>query len=668
MSRKNSSFKLGRLTRLLTAGVMLGFMLPLSAVSAAEDATEKATEKAEKAENEDTTRYFRMEDWLITAERIPTNRWDTPANVTVITAEEIEANHYQDIYEALSHVNGVWFDYLGNAFINGCGQVVLMIDGQRIGTDVPQSLIGRGFDRSVSLRNVPSMKMIERVEILKGSAGTLYGADAIGGVIHVITKTGSHEETTVDINAGSWGQRKAEITNQGQYGNLSWFVATGFGKRNAVDFADGSAYPYASIVGSEGNYDRNLAVKLVNRFDDSSSLTFSAMYRNDSDFHKGVVSSSMIESDMTHHNLHNNLSLTYNFKEKTSTPGFLRIYNTEAQYYGTYSYYVPRSDGSLVLDIFHGDKYRMEYSNTRYGLSYQNGWELGKVHKLIAGLDWYHDSAGSDVYYYDGVHATGEDTLTINTAAYVQDTMSLTDKWTLIPGIRFEHYNKLGNYWSPQLAVNYRADDKTKIYASWGRVVRTPMSFKMHASEPTMDSALAYTGDTKVLGFEHEFDENTAISASAFDTKFGNVEREDYGDGREYRTDKKYRGIEVNFRQKLNNNFSYDVGYSHISSDNDSTRIAQPNGYRLGLRYNDGSWKLNLLGIMASGFDGDFGRAWDRFPSSYAIFDFNASYAVNDNFTVYAKVNNLTNRDYAYGGSPLHAPGRSFLLGADCRF
>ena len=51
--------------------------------------------------------YLELEDYLFAAERIPTNRWDTPANVIVITAQEIEDNHYQDIAESLSHVNGV---------------------------------------------------------------------------------------------------------------------------------------------------------------------------------------------------------------------------------------------------------------------------------------------------------------------------------------------------------------------------------------------------------------------------------------------------------------------------------------------------------------------------------------------------------------------------------
>ena len=84
---------------------------------------------------------YALEDTVVTAERIPTSKMDTPANVTVITAQEIEDNHYQSVGEAIGHVNGVFVMGQGGngndeiARINGDERVVVMIDGQRLNND-----------------------------------------------------------------------------------------------------------------------------------------------------------------------------------------------------------------------------------------------------------------------------------------------------------------------------------------------------------------------------------------------------------------------------------------------------------------------------------------------------------------------------------------------------
>ena len=96
------------------------------------DALAAETEGAEPAE----TPKFVLEDVVVTAERIPTKRMDTPANVAVITDEEIEANHYKTLGEALMHVNGVIVTS-GNSNqdtsvrLNGDERVVVLVDGRR---------------------------------------------------------------------------------------------------------------------------------------------------------------------------------------------------------------------------------------------------------------------------------------------------------------------------------------------------------------------------------------------------------------------------------------------------------------------------------------------------------------------------------------------------------
>ncbi|MBQ9479780.1 MAG: TonB-dependent receptor plug domain-containing protein, partial [Selenomonadaceae bacterium] len=117
--------------------------------------------------NEDSLKYLLLVDSFETAERIPTRRLSTPAEVVVVTADEIDANHYQSVSEALSHVNSiVASNGIGVGSLNGNDRILTLVDGRR-------SFM------------YPPIKAIERIEIVKGGGSALYGSDAVGGVINI---------------------------------------------------------------------------------------------------------------------------------------------------------------------------------------------------------------------------------------------------------------------------------------------------------------------------------------------------------------------------------------------------------------------------------------------------------------------------------------------------
>ena len=188
-----------RLERKIIAALMIGALIPAGASAAPDesdvevfefDATTEVETDVEAEVNEDSLRFLLLVDSFETAERIPSQRLSTPANVIVITSFEIDDNHYQSVEEALSHVNGMVMNY-----INGSDRVLTLVDGRR-------SFIN------------PPMKAIDRIEIVKGGGSALYGSDAVGGVINIITKKGDHNETTVDINTGSGQRRQARLVHR----------------------------------------------------------------------------------------------------------------------------------------------------------------------------------------------------------------------------------------------------------------------------------------------------------------------------------------------------------------------------------------------------------------------------------------------------------------------
>lgn len=669
-----------RFLRTLTAALAFGVFMPVQ-VSAEEvaAATEPADETlVEGQTNEFTSSYLELVDSFTTAERIPSSRFDTPANVIVITAAEIEANHYQDLAEAISHVNGA---FASHWVLNGSEKVVILVNGHRASF-------------------APMMEAVERIEILKGGASALYGSEAVGGVINIITKKGTFNETTLDFNTGSWHQHNYKLTNQGNAGNFSWFLGGGIYKAHPFHYNGSEVINYHE-VGSDKN-DNTAYLRLDNRFDDASSLAFEFQHTTNKNNNYGQWKGTYEELTGTslpaYYDFGNEFSLTYNFKEDTDTPGFLRYFNNYNESSSYYSF----------------------YNETKLqGIDYQNGWTLGEKHRIIVGLEWHRLNWNHEK---NVVHAQvpSRDEKITDTAAYVQDTIAIDDKWTFVPGIRLDHNSNFGNQWSPKAAVNYRADDKTKIYASVGRVYRAPSPIELYSRDILFELSrysdadeLGYsvydlggyywlgritrgnsslkpeTGHTESIGFEHDFDDYTNISVNLFQNSVkdsldtyitGDLELADetlfdlevYTGGSEYINagSEKHRGIDIAFRHEINDHWDYNLGYVHTHNERQqlsgalaSHNIIPQNSYRLGLRYSNRDFKATLLGIMGTGMDEDFFAS-----SNYAVLDLNTSYNLTDWSTVYLKLTNFTNENYSYAGKNFRSPGRSFLVGAQFKF
>ena len=659
------------LRSLAAAALAFGVFLPVQV--SAEEADDTLVEAQT---NENNLSYLELVDSFVTAERTPTKRLKTPANVHVITAAEIEANHYQDISEALSHVPGAIISNTNTLMLNGNQHVLILVDGVRVNND--QSMFA--VNNIARLTGIPSMKNIERIEILKGGASALYGSNAAGGVVNIITKKGQFNETTLDLNFGSWSRQNYELTNQGVAGDrFSWFITGGFHKSD--DYKYGGNPRNDS---SDSDYkDNTFTVRLDNRFDDNNSLTFNYLHRkhkyNDGGWFRGEVISGINEK-------YDSFYLSYNFKEETPVPGWLRYFNTKT------------SDG------YYGDS-RLQ------GVDYQNGWEFGQ-HSVIVGLEYHQTKASSEDLNFQNGKMT-------NKAFYVQDAISLGDKWTVIPGVRYDHnknssqyipvsgvivrdiYNepvgvldmgdidyssKSSHQWSPKLAVNYRADEQTKIYASWGKVFRAPTIAEIYSHDYPYLGGWLWTspltpekGHTEIIGLEHEFSDDMNVNVNFFNTKLDDVinwkiqtifEEDGLQDLAAFvasnTESQKQRGFEIVYRQKVNDNWGYDLGYTHTHMEG-STDIF-PNSYRVGLHYANGAWKANLLGIMTSGLKTYNNDVALNTSGKWAIFDFNTSYDLNDSMTIYARALNLTNKNHASENAIYPSPGRFFQIGAQFKF
>ena len=583
---------------------------------------------------------------IVTATRTPIAVRQAPANVAVITAQEIEQNHYRSVSEALEHINGVVVDRAsGEEYIrlNGDDRVVVMVDSVRLNND--QGVVnGRA---GVDLRMIPSVKNIKRIEVVKGGGSALYGSDAIGGVVNIITKRAAKAQTEVDLRTGSWGTHSYELSHMGTDGTLSWQLTAGIDRSSNMKYkgTDGETHR----MPSSDYANDSLSLRLDHRMDNRNSLTLSVMHRTiDANSYYNFNPSS-------HHDaIYNMVSASYNFKEGTETAGYLRYF------------------GNFKSVDFAG-----KYDTRVQGAEYQNGWKLGKDHTVVAGVEWRQSHSTNAASGYSNKKIT-------NKAVYVQDTIRFGDKWSLVPGVRLDHHSNFGTHTSPKFAVNYNADKKTRVYASWGRVYKAPTADDlfyynagwMSYGDPNLRPE---SGHTESIGISHEFDARTSLSVDLFQSKLNDAIHWYYNPATFTSTvtniaHEKKRGMEILFKKKVDAHWSYDLGYSYTHTEtkdeyNSTARdylnhISQPNGGRIGVHYNNGRWHANLLGTMASGLsEYYYGR------SRYAAFELNAGYDFAEGGTIYARLRNATNQAYSsYSSYRNPQPARYAEVGVRYQF
>ncbi len=145
------------------------------------------------AANAQASNTVNQETLVVSAAGIEQKLIDAPASITVISQEELKQKPYLTLLDAVREVEGVdvgeTTDKTGQGGISirgmGADYTLILIDGKRqnnIGDIYPNNFGGNQFN------HIPPKEMIERIEIIRGPASTLYGADALGGVINIITK------------------------------------------------------------------------------------------------------------------------------------------------------------------------------------------------------------------------------------------------------------------------------------------------------------------------------------------------------------------------------------------------------------------------------------------------------------------------------------------------
>ena len=616
-----------------------------------------APASAEEAAGEAMQSYT-LDDIVVTASRSETAISDVPADVTLISEEQIERGNYKSVSDALkgANINIVQKGFAAYPVINGDTRVLVMVDGKKVNWD---HLMVSGDDNAINVDQI-AIGEVERIEIVRGPNSSLYGERAVSGVVNIITKrpAAGKPSGSVNIQLGSWGEKRAGINVSG--GDEKNMIRIGAAHERRKDFQYKNAEGNKRTFGNSDieHTDYNIAYDRI-MGNDRLTVDYSRHEADDGygiflgDPKEGIpyYKSRLRTTDSVY-------GISYMFGAKKDGEGtFLRYYHSTSNADGPFdsSFGPSPYTHNLRRDTFEGQKL----------------WMLGNKNMLVAGVLWARDK----------MHEENSGTLDVSAttkALFLEDDWQLGQGYALKLGSRLEHHNEYGSDVASHISLNKKFDRKTHAYISWGQAVNNPTLKMLHANTAFMlgnPNLKQEKSHTFTIGADSQITRKWNVSASLYRSKVKNALNWVWsGRTSYYNTEREdRRGMELSTRYRASDMWTIRAAYSyaHVESTDRykgylSTNT-RPNGYNLGLSYTQGKWDADLdLNYVT-------GRSAARFTDSrYLTLDLGVNYHISPEFKVYLKALNLTDESYETIGyttlGAYAAPSRHFILGGTYNF
>src|SRR5690554_2491464 len=415
---------------------------------------------------------IRLDELIVTGSMPKVNAKDIPMSISVVRGPQIEERLEPSLLPLLTEeVPGLFISQremmgygvaagaAGGMSIRGVGGaptagVLVLIDGH------PQYLGLMGHPLADSYQSM----MTERVEVVRGPASVLYGSNAMGGVINIITKQqqldgmegsaqvmyGSHNTLSAEASAG-WKQNRAYATGALGYNRSD-------GHRENMDFEQWNGYAKAGYHFTR-NWNSFIDVNLSKSLSSNPGTVTSPIIDNDADILRGVASASL---ENNYDNTSGAVKLFYNFGTHNINDG-----------YNDYSSFIP--------------DYRFRSNDQMFGASAYQSFSFFEGNKTTAGIDLQR-FGGEAITKFPNEPARDSTQVDIhlnNVAVYlnVQQTV-MDERLTFNAGIRLDHHELNGSEWVPQLGLSFTPTSYTSIKGILSKGFRNPTIRELYMFPP----------------------------------------------------------------------------------------------------------------------------------------------------------------------------------------
>jgi len=635
----------------------------------AQDAPAEEEEQETQEKEKTKSRVFRLDDVVVSATKTEIDPKETGASISIIEEEQVENRGERSVIEALHSVPGLTVYRQGapggvsTLFIRGADSknMLVLIDGVEVNDP-------SGIDRSFDFANLTTDN-IERIEVIRGAQSTLYGSDATGGIINIITKKGKGKPSlTLKAEAGSYNSFRESLTVNG--GSDDAHYSFGIARIDTKGFSTAAREPGTSGHMDEDGYtNTTFSGRTGYRITDSTWLTHVLRYTDaDAELDDGAYyddpnyaqSSKQISSALS---LDQELFIWWSHKI------ILSYMNIERRY-------EDKTDDAEPSEFT-----KSWYEGTHHKAEWQHIFSIGDVDEITMGAEMQENSTTSTTYSDIGFGASTDqfDERDIwERAAYIQNHLKLMNRIFAIAGIRYNDHETFGNeityslsgsIISPLLdtrlkgnyATGFRAPVMTQIYDTAYTTgnpdlkPETSITWDIGISQPIMNGKFIF----EVTYFETEYKNKIDIN-DAF-TQYINKE--------EVIT----KGIECALHFAPADTLSFDAAYTYLPIAKDMEnyeRLIRRPRHQGSLHTN---WKFlpggNLnLGINYMGkrddawYDESIFDTRDVKMDEYYTIDISTSYWLLESIQVFGRIENMLNEDYEF---PIgyNTPGRSYYAG-----
>ena len=582
-----------------------------------------------------------LETMVITANRTETKEKEVGSSLTVITADEIQKRQVFTVAEALRLVPGIDVINSGglgrqtNVFTRGAGsgQTLVLVD--MVEMNDPSSPNGAFDFANLMVDN------IERIEVLRGGESSLYGSDAIGGVINIITKKGK-------------GGPKFSLSGQGGTYNTFKTIGTASGQVKDVNYAlsasETQSHGFSSAETLWGNPERDLYrnTTVDGRFgwDVNKDLDFGASVRyNDGltglDTYQEVEPYAPVDA----------LGYTSSTSE-VYTRGFSHIKLFEGFWEQTFAVAYsntrrqtvwpddPKTYGYSVEEISTGTKIKGDWQNVLH-LTTKNDLMVGVENEQ----DQFQNISTNPTAGYNTYNTQGY---------YLTDRFSLFDRSFTTASVRYTDNSKSGSLATWSITEALLMDEiGMKLKGNYGTGFKVPTLFEIYSPNYGNTNLVAETSNNWDVGFEQGFfEKRVQFGATYFNNQFNNLIQPGIKFVAENIGKATAQGAETFIQVQpldvltLRANYTYD--YTRNLDDNTQLVYRPQNKVNFETNYQLTS-KINLnLVVIAVGEKP--GVSHINVPG-YAIANLAGSYTVTKNVKLFSRIDNLFNKNYqeAYG-------------------
>jgi len=590
-----------------------------------------------KWEEIDTLKIYWMEEIVVTATRTEKAVKDISATVSVITREDIETSNATSCPDILSTLPGLFVQKTGSfgradVDIRGIGdgarRIMVLVDGR----PVKMGLFGCTITHSLPLDNV------ERIEVVRGPLSVLYGSDALGGVINIITRQGKRGfETDLTTSYGTYNTQQYRFRHGGNLGKFNYYLTVD--KRESNGHLPNSMY--------DG---KDFTTHIGYAFTDNLEATLTTKY------FEGYKEEPLRATDPdtlvpeTWNNYERGaVDLTLNGKWK-SWNGFGKVYHN----FGEHNF----SDGWHSRDFTNGAVFN---ASGRFFTG----------NELTFGTE-FRQQGGERLSIPDGKWEK------IEYAFFFHDEQNLYERLTVAFGGRYNKDEIAGGEFCPQAGAVLNLRKGTIFRGSVNKGFRSPQLNELYLFPPSDSTLKPERVWNYEAGVNQELVKGINIDLVGYIIRGENLIQieENPQPPPKYKFQNtgrfEFKGAEAGIRAQITQDLEGRVYYTYLDPG-EKTKGRPGNKFDLYLKYAKNKIALSLNGQYVTDYYTDDNK---KEPiDDYLIANTKISYAILDGLRAFLAVDNILNRKYEIyadipgGGAGLYTmPKRTFTLGLNYKF